>query len=1379
MSTVVILKEQELAQTPLLLFDVTFADGTVFHWSTHAATCLGATYQARVLRHNFFEIQAMSEDGLDQIPRLTLLLANADSQMSQLETSKGFKGATVTARFVFYDLLAGAPASDALAPFTGYFNPPDEINDLDLQVTAINRMNLQRVGLPPVKIQRRCPWAFPATVEQRTEGASNPNSRFHACGYSPDIAGGSGKLDGSAEPFTSCTYTRQACIARGMFSQDEKTVLTAATSVGATSISVTADIAGVGETVDIGGGADPVSGFADQEERQITVKSGDGPYLYTLSSALQKAHAAGSYVGNPTRRFGGVEFTPETVDVRPFGSPFFLKSPVLGNAAKYNDATPMIYGTAWIEPVVTVLRNDGNLTRMEMILSLGRIAGVRKVVVNDFEIPEGVSGRDMTPSGWFNFISDGSRYGGFDLNFTDRTGNPQGDPYGSMATIFVAVPTKVNDGKSIPHIKVLIDGRYVETFDGAGVSQGWSFTNNPAWVLLDVLKLAGWKTSEMEMPSFATAAAFAAETIPATDNNGASVDVPRFQCNLVLRQRRTAADVVLGIRNNARLFFTYGLDGRLRLQVENTLAIQQPDLPYGSNAIAEIGGGWPAYCYSESSILRKPGGAASLRVRHRPISDTPNRFAFEFQDAFNGYIQDAFAIDDLEDQWLVGQEISQNLAVDGIPTYDQAARIAKFHLDKSVLGNTFVELETSVKALGQQVGQIITVSYVKEGWTNRPFRILRIAPQQNFRIVRITAQAHEDAWHLDSNGQVAPPVRRPRQPRPYPRPPNPLCGTQALPEGGFTWDLSESPSSNADGAGAVDLIVPFVPPLTTFSARTGAPPCDLLAVVSPTGGTLAGPTTWFYAITASDADGMESPPSFAITAPIPEGTQTATATLTGISLDSGADSFSVYRGSTPSQMYRIAAAQTPATSFIDDGMLEEAVPPPDPFFDRGNFYWKFRLIAPVLASIFGVAQIGATAMALTPDQFQGCLVRIVSGTGRGQLRIIASHTADTLTVARDWIVVPDGTSEFHIEEPDWKRGSSADSSPARFSIPNQTGRVLLVEGRAADAGGLESPDGLAAVAAWTIGGAGPGCIDIAPPGVPSPGITVPGDGTVAFTAIGFGSMVNTSGIRSATYRVHFVDELAPVSVALSAAVDATATTFPVTSSDGFAAGDLAAVQQETVLIEEIDGLSWTVARAQQGSTAASHTSGAIVWKLMQQVFTYPFRQNFFGTPESVSWHSTEAMACARLTSLELEVSNAFGPSPLAVADLLVFQSDGSAAGAQPGLRTNRGGEFLFQVEGVLFIEAAPTAPLPVHVATSIRDIYALAAWPAAGAPITVVVRLNGDVLATVSIATGATVSPSVSGASLPPLAPGDLLSFDITGVGTTDPGRDLTVVVRI
>src|SRR5581483_7054123 len=192
------LKEQEITETPLLVFDCTLADGRVERWSTHRATLDDATYEARVLGHNVFEMQAGSEQGVDGIPRISIVLANADSHFSEIERAVGWKGARLKAGFLFYDLRRDQAASEVSWIFQGLCNPPDEIREATFRITAGSRLNLQRVVLPQVRIQRRCPWEFPATETQRTEavdgGASGKYSRFYRCGYSAGVESGSGSM---------------------------------------------------------------------------------------------------------------------------------------------------------------------------------------------------------------------------------------------------------------------------------------------------------------------------------------------------------------------------------------------------------------------------------------------------------------------------------------------------------------------------------------------------------------------------------------------------------------------------------------------------------------------------------------------------------------------------------------------------------------------------------------------------------------------------------------------------------------------------------------------------------------------------------------------------------------------------------------------------------------------------------------------------------------------------------------------------------------------------------------------------------------------------------------------------------------------------------
>jgi hypothetical protein len=394
MPTIETLKEQEAALTPLFLFDCVLASGSTERWSTHAVTFNGNAYNARLLKHNLFELQAGSDIGLDGAAKITITLANADSHFSEIERQTGFRGAQVTVQLVFFDLNAAQAASQTRVIFAGVGNTADEITESGFKVSFTNRLNLQRILLPDVRIQRRCPWTFPSTPSQRQDalmgGAKGAYSALYRCGYSPDQAGGVGNLNNGA-PFTTCDHTRANCVARGMFDTDQS--------------------------------------------------------------------------NNVTRRFGGIEFLPSQIQVRSFGEQGSHLSPRAVNTALYNDFVPLVYGTAWQTPPVVFARNDGNLTRMEVLISMGAIQGIVTVVVNDIEIPLGIAGANMTATGWYNVINTGTRPGSFDYDFTDSAGNPLGDPFGSMAYVSVVVPNSISNGNSLPRVKVLVQGLKLEQFD--------------------------------------------------------------------------------------------------------------------------------------------------------------------------------------------------------------------------------------------------------------------------------------------------------------------------------------------------------------------------------------------------------------------------------------------------------------------------------------------------------------------------------------------------------------------------------------------------------------------------------------------------------------------------------------------------------------------------------------------------------------------------------------------------------------------------------------------------------------------------------------------------------------------------------------------------
>ncbi|MBM3745342.1 MAG: hypothetical protein FJW34_06055, partial [Acidobacteria bacterium] len=843
MATINELKELSLTETPLLLFECQLPTGAVERWSTHRVEWDGQVYEARVLRHNLFEIRAGAEEGIDAIAKVSVTLANADSHFSQIERHTGWKGSKVTVRFVFFDLRAGQAASEAKVVFRGVANPPEEITEGTLRLAISNSLNLQRHLLPEVRVERRCPWKFPGTEAQREEavhgGARGKYSPFFRCGYSAGVSEGVGNTDGGT-PYTTCAHTRAECEQRGMFRQD----------------------AGM----------------------------------------------------SPTRRFGGIEFVPPSTLVRSYGEKGLHLASALENEARYNDFVPLIYGTAWYSPLIVFAKNDGNLTRMEVLLGMGEIQGVLKVVVNGAEIPEGRAGTNMTGTGWYNLVTRGNRTGDFNLDFTDEAGNALGDPYGSMAALSVVVPNRINDGRSLPRIQVLLQGMRLERFAAGGASLGESFTSNPAWVLLDVLRRAGWTPDEIDIGSFAQAAAYCEEQIPAQDLYGNPVQIQRFECNLALERRRSAADVIRGIRNGARLVLTYSGSGLLQLRAENTLALQQPVKPEGSNSGSALNGGWPAYEFGDgttefSGLLRRDNGEPSLRMWSKGAAETPNRVTVEFQDAFNEYQQDSLSLTDVDDVLTTGQETSMALPVLGIPHFHQAARVAKFWLDKTLAGNTFLEFETTVRGFWLRPGDLMTVTYLKEGLQRQPFRVLRVSPGLNYRTTAIAAQIHQDEWYSDDNAAGLGGSTGRRQPGAGLGWPRPLTGSVLDEYGEPQFEITQRTAPGADGSTEVRLEVGFIAPGQPVLTGLGIPLVSLATVINPTGGTLAGEQALYYAVSALEAGGGESPLSFVVRASIPPGTNTNAVTLTGLSFSSNTTGFRVYRGANPVQLYRIAENQ--------------------------------------------------------------------------------------------------------------------------------------------------------------------------------------------------------------------------------------------------------------------------------------------------------------------------------------------------------------------------------------------------------------------------------------------------------------------------------------
>jgi hypothetical protein len=299
------------------------------------------------------------------------------------------------------------------------------------------------------------------------------------------------------------------------------------------------------------------------------------------------------------------------------------------------------------------------------------------------------------------------------------------------------------------------------------------------------------------------------------------------------------------------------------------------------------------------------------------------------------------------------------------------------------------------------------------------------------------------------------------------------------------------------------------------------------------------------------------------------------------------------------------------------------------------------------------------------------------------------------------------------------------------------------------------------------------------------------DGVLHISALGFADFTNLHSVATGTLFLRYIDEIAGVHKILQWPIidDHTdpITFYPAGGVAGLEIGDDLAIDSEDMRVTARDPGAGTVtcAREQLGSSMAEHLIGADIYRLEGVVATAPFPLGFFddigepGAPVG-SWKYNVELPCARVASIQFSLTNVFGDGPAKTNDYLGLCSDPyPVVGGRQGLRTNRGGDFVFRVPGVLGVGEPAEIPLPVPFATSLRDLYMWTetAGPT-GADLIVRIRVNGAQYAVLTIADGETISDGLSGASLPALAADDSLDYEILQVGSTTPGEGLVIQLR-
>jgi hypothetical protein len=977
-TNLVTIKEQAVCWQPLLLATITLYNGTVLRYARQACTFAGQSYQARLIDENIPATQAASEGGIDQAPQVTLRLADADGFLwSNYEQPVGFDGAKLELVFAFYDAIGNAFSSDSRKIYEGLCEGADYSDITEPRLVFRSRIDISQTQFPVMRIAKLCPHAFPETTAQRTAAANDSESPFFGCGYSPDISGGNARGNLVAGvPATQCDRTAASCAERGMFATDGSS--------------------------------------------------------------------------RATGRFAGLQFTsPNTFRSRSYITGKWDEVSNATNEARYGDFVPEAYGTIWIDPKISVTTGDANLTKFEVILCKGEVETVHMVLVNGVQIPHTFDDLEMplTSPGVPNATE--ARKGGWwkCVNNGDRTGKPnddalfdsKGDPYGSICALSITVPVALAAANAAPRISVLFDAPKIRVYSTPS-SFTLQKTDNYAWVLFDLLARAGVPLERFNIQSWIDEAAFCSANISFVRDDGSTGTHPRFGCSLAISQRRSAAEIIRGVRNAGRAMVFLDQDGKVSLLCKKTLASEQPAPITGSNystAVSSVtvggsaGSGYFAYLFDENSITME-GGRTSLRVV-KPTQAPPNLAGLTFFNRENRHSQDRLDVLDSEGQARAGRIVSGQFALEGVTTFDQARRALQTYLAEQGRGNTrnsadgrpigsatgtiWIEFETSAKGLHLRNGHIIGVSFQRLGWVRQAFRVMQISPRDGMARIGIRAMLHRDVHYTDAFGQG----RDPRNPQNFrnrlPRPSYAWSPGVAQPPSGdglygpteYSFDLQAVYQTQASGEAAAKLNVAGILPANFTAPGVDSPKVPLQATTASTGGTVpcTGATKYLHVV-AVTADGLSSP-SEVVLAAMPSGGATGSITISGIIWPAGTTGWFVQGGDHPMQMARVASGSgTPANITVTSwsaaaaGVLDiefnQVILRAAEVVHSGTWAQAVTAVTATTITVSVLAGYG-----FTTNQFAGGTLVLIGKASSASLPYcswtVASNTSDTFTLA--------------------------------------------------------------------------------------------------------------------------------------------------------------------------------------------------------------------------------------------------------------------------------------------------------------------------------------------------------------------------------------------
>jgi hypothetical protein len=924
--------------TGLVLFDVVLKDGTPRYWSTQAITWGGNSYLPVIASHSPITPSGGNVWGVDQLTQIALSLSNADLSLNSIIGPSNIQGGTIQPRFIFVNPANGTTTSDAIVYPVFVFDLPTNTWPT-VEVTANNKWNLARRSLPISTISNVDRYPFPSTAAERAAAGSDPTSIFYPCGYDPDNGKGN-------------------------------------------------------YAYNVGGVHGYYVGVAQGDPHEVVY---DG--TRTMSSQIGLSLRWGGQSNVPAAEF---QFRPKK------GAPVVQLMWTAG-AAMFGQAVPRAYGVVRAKGIlldttaspnganwfgcrlshfllcdgVNFAANEGDygcqLESLPTFRAMVYLTGVGAAQGQLYNVPGGALNTDpgaqgsfalhsgylgnqrMPASGKYRNINTASDY-----PIPDLVGR---DMYSGLCFIDVGIPSNLAQPSDAtgPGCEVVFQGQKVETLN-SDLSSTWKYSQNPVWIFVDLMKLAGWTWDDIDKQAAYNAAAYCDVAVA----NG----LPRFFAGLYLDPAYRASDVFGGLRNCCRMYTSVGSDGKTLLKIEGTEADE----------------GGTVFALDSTNIMRDSSGQTLVRKYHKTIDQISNSWVIKFQDWTEDCASSSYPYRHIGSINRIKQEIdgTSGFPCMGCPTQEQASRLLQWHAYEEVDANEYYEVTVSQGLMTIGIGTLGTITEPRLGLSGQLVRLREITPNADGSLVW-TLQIHADAAYSDLPGIA--PVARARSDVTY----SPRSIANLTAEELFIQD-EVNPDSYAR---KIELNF-FVPP-TTFAQGFSSQTQISDPSVATTGGTIPGNRT-LYVEVCPRISGVDGLPCDWLQIDIPTGTNTNEFTFS-LQLPAEADAYTVRIGTHPGACYKHSrvshSGTTPFTVTITSiAALDQTDLSPDPWFDHVHAFAYFSSMPNTIMEA-ATNDPTQTSLIFEPDTAQAAdttITAVLCSANKGESDFFPYDAAPSATV---------------------------------------------------------------------------------------------------------------------------------------------------------------------------------------------------------------------------------------------------------------------------------------------------------------------------------------------------------------------------------------------